>query len=248
MKNESFNTAEKDTKVLHAIAPNDLKGFSLYRQKMTDMVNYAIGPFFRDLFLKDVRGEYYSLLFDETEGNNRLKEMEVTVKYFSSKLMFFHLNSAVLGKVTADILLGKILEGLEAAKLPLDHLVMISRDGPKVNQSLERKMNSKLVRERGFQLVDTGSCPAHIIHNAVMYALKEFGIEVSELAKVVYYYFDVPSKWEEFEKSCKEKPKKLVKFVETRWVMLGNAAQVLLANIDELFALQAKLTHSERKQ
>ena len=124
IKNESFNTAEKDTKVLRAIAPNDLKGFSLYRQKMTDMVNYAIGSFFRDLFLKDVRGEYYSLLFDETEGNNRLKEMEVTVKYFSShltKTMFFHLNSAFLGKATADILLGKILEGLEAAKLPLDH-------------------------------------------------------------------------------------------------------------------------------
>ncbi|XP_049294373.1 uncharacterized protein LOC125769620 [Anopheles funestus] len=251
MKNASFNSAEKDTKVLRAIAPNDLKGFSLYRQKMTDMVNYAIGPFFRDLFLKDVRGEYYSLLFDETEGNNRLKEMEVTVKYFSShltKLMFFHLDSAFLGKATAEILLGKILEGLEAAKLPLEHLVMISKDGPKVNQSLERKINSKLMRERGFQLVDTGSCPAHIIHNAVKYALKEFGIEVSELAKVVYYYFDVPSRWEEFKKNCKKKPKKFVKFVETRWVMLGNAAQVLLHNIDELFELKAKLTHSGRKK
>uniref|UniRef100_A0A182XPK7 Uncharacterized protein n=1 Tax=Anopheles quadriannulatus TaxID=34691 RepID=A0A182XPK7_ANOQN len=103
MKNESFNSAEKYTKVLRAIAPNDLKGFSLYRQKMTDM-----GP-----FLETDR---------ETEGN-RLKEMEVTVKYFSShltKLMFFHLDSAFLGKATADILLDKILEGLEATKLPLE--------------------------------------------------------------------------------------------------------------------------------
>lgn len=108
--------------------------------------------------------------------------------------MFFHLDSAILGKATADILLKTILEGLEAAKLPLDHLVMISRNGPKVNQSLERNLNSKLIRERGFQLVDTGSCPTHIIHNAVKYALKEFGIVVSELAKVVNYYFDVPSR------------------------------------------------------
>lgn len=81
IKNASFNPAEKDTKVLRAIAPNDLKGFCLYRQKMTDMVNYAIRPFLRDLFLKDVR-EFYSLLFDDTEGNNRLEEMEVTIKYF----------------------------------------------------------------------------------------------------------------------------------------------------------------------
>ena len=64
MKNASFNSAEKDSKVLCLMAPNDLKGFSLYRQKMTDVVNHAIGPYFRDLFLKDVKGEYYSLLFD----------------------------------------------------------------------------------------------------------------------------------------------------------------------------------------
>uniref|UniRef100_A0A182U5J0 Uncharacterized protein n=1 Tax=Anopheles melas TaxID=34690 RepID=A0A182U5J0_9DIPT len=113
MQNESFNSAEKDTKVLRAIAPNDLKGFSLYRQKMTDMVNYAIGPFFRDLFLKDVRGEYHSLLFEETEGNNILKEMEVTVNYFSShltKLMFFHLNSAFLALAECRLQLSLIEE------------------------------------------------------------------------------------------------------------------------------------------
>lgn len=141
-----------------------------------------------------------------------MKELEVTVKYFSShlkRLMFFHLDSTFLGKATADILLGKILGALEAAQLPLGQLVMMSRDGPKVNQSLERKINNKLIAERGFQLVSTGSCPAHTIHNAVKYALKEFGSEVSELAKVVYYYFDVPSRWEEFEKSCKKKAKKI---------------------------------------
>ncbi|XP_055526160.1 uncharacterized protein LOC129718939 [Wyeomyia smithii] len=250
MKYASFNSAGKDSKILKLIAPNDLNGFCLYRQKMTDMVNHAIGPYFRDLFLKDVRGEYYSLLFDETEGNNKQKELEVTVKYFSchlDKVRFFRLESTFLGKATADILLGKIMRTLENAQLPLQNLVMMSRDGPKVNQSLERKINHKLIGERGFQLVSTGSCPAHIIHNAIKYALKEFGIEVSELAKVVYFYFDVPARWEDFVNNSKKKPKKFVKFVETRWVMLGNAAKVLMSNIDELYVLKSKLTHGTKK-
>lgn len=68
---------------------------------------------------------------------------------------------------------------------------MVSRDGPRVNQSLITKLNNKLIAERGFGLVDAGSCPAHIIHNSVKYALKEYGSEVSEVAKVVYYYYDV---------------------------------------------------------
>ncbi|XP_062541707.1 uncharacterized protein LOC134209712 [Armigeres subalbatus] len=251
MKHSSFHAAEKDSNVLKIIAPNDLRGFSLYRQKMTDMVNEAIGPYFRELFLKDVRGEYFSFLFDETEGNNKRKELEITIKYFSKRLqtlMFFHLDSVFLGKATADIMLEKILQSLEKAKLPLANLVMVGRDGPKVNQSLERKINSKLVGERGFELVNIGSCPAHIVHNGIKYALKEYGSEVSELAKVVYYYFEVPARWDQFVTDSKCKPKKFVKFVDTRWVQLGSAASVLLENYSQLMLLKTKLARMEEKR
>lgn len=69
--------------------------------------------------------------------------------------MFFHLYSALLGTETADFPLGKMFEGPEAAHLPLDHLIMISKDGSRVNQNLERKIYSTQIRKRGFQLVDT---------------------------------------------------------------------------------------------
>ena len=85
--------------------------------------------------------------------------------------MLFHLYSAFLDIAVADFPLRKMFKGPVVANLPLDHLVRISKDGPNINQRIERKINSKLIRDRGFQLVDTESFPAQIIHNTIKFEI-----------------------------------------------------------------------------
>lgn len=86
------------------------------------------------------------------------------------------------------------------------------------------------------------------MHNGIKYALEEYGSDVSELAKVVYYYFDVPARWDQFVSDCKSKPRKFVRFVETRWAQLADAATVLLENYSELLILKTKLARIEEKR
>lgn len=172
MKNEAFYAAEADSCVLKMIAPNDLKGFSLPRQKMTHLVNEAIGPFFKNIFLEDVKQQYYSIMFDEYEATNKQKELAILLKYFSSKMgkiAIFHLESVFIGKATAQIVLEKIQKALSDNQISTDRLVMAGHDGPNVNKSLSRRFNNQLIGERGFGMIDNGTCVIHIIHNAFRY-------------------------------------------------------------------------------
>lgn len=61
-----------------------------------------------------------------------------------------------------------------------------------------------------------GTCPLHIVHNTYLKALQTFGEDASELAMVVYLYFEEwPVKVEEYEKmqeDVKLPQKKLLKF------------------------------------
>lgn len=169
MKNASFNATEKDTAVLRQIAPNDLGKMSLTRQKMTHLTNEAIGPFFKTLFLDDLKGQYFSLLFDETDSANKSKELGILVKYYSpsiKKLQIFHLESSFIGKATADVLHSKIKEAVRLNQLSYNKLVMICNDGPNVNKSVTRKVNGELIVDRGYGMIDNGTCVVHVLHNA----------------------------------------------------------------------------------
>ncbi|XP_058451946.1 uncharacterized protein LOC131430760 [Malaya genurostris] len=244
LKNESFNSAGKDDKILRLIAPNDLKGFNLNRQKMTHFVNEAIGPYFKDLFLNDVKGKYFSLLFDECEASNKLKELGILIKYHSPKLerlISFHLESKFIGKATAEVLLLHVNDALRNNNMSTDFLVMVGHDGPNVNKSFSRKLNNELIRERGYGLIYNNSCIIHTIHNAFRYSVKKFGYDVSDLAKYLFYYFKVPAKWENFHKNCNKKPKRFQKHIETRWASLGAAASTILANFDQLKQLKLNI-------
>lgn len=156
VKNSSFNSAEKDGAVLRLIASNDLGKISLTRQKMTHLTNQAIGPFFKAQFLADVKDQYYSALYDESDSPNKSKELAILVKYYSPatrQLQIFHLECVFIGKATADILHAKIKEALKQNQLSLTKLVMVSNDGPNVTKAVTRKVNSDLITERGYGLI-----------------------------------------------------------------------------------------------
>lgn len=84
MKNETFNSADKDAQVLKTIAPDVFQCFSLGRTKMSYLLNEALAPHFQSLLVDDIVG-YFSISYDETTNSENKKELQILIKYWSKQ-------------------------------------------------------------------------------------------------------------------------------------------------------------------
>lgn len=86
--NESLSSCDHLSGVLKAAFPDSkiVEQFSLERSKAGYLVTDAIGPYFRELLLKDINTNFmYCLLYDETTNDAKKKELQVSVRFFSEK-------------------------------------------------------------------------------------------------------------------------------------------------------------------
>jgi hypothetical protein len=115
-KQTSFLSAEQDTKVLKAMAPNDLSKFSLDKNKVSAYVNKALGPFFKETIKKDMKNQHFALLFDETKNNKHKKELQVQVKYESQmlfKVNCLHIRTFELDKADAATIFDRLTSAMQ---------------------------------------------------------------------------------------------------------------------------------------
>jgi len=61
------------------------KSLSLSRTKLSYLITEALGPYFKDIMIKDVQNSFYSILFDETTNSGNEKELQICIRYWSEK-------------------------------------------------------------------------------------------------------------------------------------------------------------------
>ena len=89
---------------------------------------------------------------------------------------------------TEDLKL-KLCETLQKFSLPLKYLLSLSSDGPNVNKAIKTNINRRLQVNYQRELVDTGPCQLHVVHNSFRKGVEGYSSDVENLCIDIYYFF-----------------------------------------------------------
>jgi len=104
--------------------------------------------------------------------------------------------SQFLGHITAEELRQVFLKGTE--KLPLNKLILVSMDGPRVNWKLLNLLRGH-IGEVSPALLDIGSCGLHTLHDAFHVACESTDWDLGSVLTSLWRLFkDSPAKREDF--------------------------------------------------
>ena len=150
---------------------------TLSRAKVAYIIDYGLGPYFLQKTIDDMQrspNTYYTIHIDETTAQVK-KQMDVLGRYLSDtdgKVKVRFLKALVFGHALAETVADKLWRTLQESGLPLKNLLSIISDGPNVNKAIKANINTKLQRHFKRQLVDTGSCQLHVVHNTFRKGIK----------------------------------------------------------------------------
>ncbi|KAE9523795.1 hypothetical protein AGLY_015855 [Aphis glycines] len=150
------------------------KDFTLSRTKFRYLLTYALEPYFKDQLISDMNNTYYTLMFDKTTNVTSAKELQIAVRYWSSR------TNCIVCHLLKTFFIGKANEALTSFELSLH-------------------MKSCGLYEK--KLIDIGFCNIHLLHNVFLKGLKVFGKNESDLIVLMHNFFDGwPSRLEDFER------------------------------------------------
>ena len=81
----------------------------------------------------------------------------------------------------------ELCETLQKFSLPLKYLLSLSSDGPNVNKAIKTIINSKCKANYQRELVDTGPCQLHVVHNSFRKGVEGYGSDVENWCIDIYY-------------------------------------------------------------
>lgn len=118
------------------------KGFSLGSTKLSYIISEALGPYFRQQMLNEMKDVSYTLQYDETTNAEEKKELQIVIRYWSEhQVVTRHLKTFFMSKAASEDLRENIYKAMDNANLSREGLLMLVSDGPNVNKKVWRLMN-----------------------------------------------------------------------------------------------------------
>lgn len=166
----------------------------LSASKVSYMITHGLSPYFRAMFLDDCRAGsgFYTLYFDETTTRQVKKQMDFHIGYWSNKwnrVVVVYIDSVFLGHADADKLLEVVVKFIEDNNLDTRKLLQVSMDGPSVNLSFQRKLNTHLASQGISELINIGTCSLHPVHTAFMKGIDKIEFDVDQFSNDVFSWF-----------------------------------------------------------
>ena len=169
------------------------KGVKMSCTKVSYVIGHGLGPYFLQKTVDDILNTprtYFTLHFDETTSQIK-KQLNILVRYYSDnhkEVRVRFLKAAVFDHAYAESVANELFETLQKFSLPLKYLLSLSSDGPNVNKAIKTIINSKLKVNYQRELVDTGSCQLHVVHNSFRKGVEGYGSDVENLCIDTYYF------------------------------------------------------------
>ena len=73
--------------------------------------------------------------------------------------------------------------------MPLKYLLSLLSDGPNVSKAVKTNINRQLMTNHQRELVDTGSCQLHAVHNSFRKGVKGYGEDIENMCINIFYFF-----------------------------------------------------------
>ena len=195
--------------------------FQLSKTKCAYYVVFGLGPYVKELLVKDIKlSSVYLLLFDESL-NNKLQEeqMDISVQFWddiAGEAVTRYFDSRFFKRPNADNIFEERLK--TTTNLPTKSLSMLSLDGPNTNWSVHEKLKNIQSCEEVPQLFEVDSCGLHVIHGAFQSGVKTTGWEIEKIFKGMWRLFhDSPARRDTYITINRSDQFPLM-FCQTRWV------------------------------
>ena len=120
------------------------------------------------------------------------KQLDILVRYFSdnhNEVRVRFLKAAVFGHAYAESVANEVCETLQKFSLPFKYPLSLSSDGPNVNKAIKTNINRKLQANYQRELVDTGPCQLHVVHNSFRKGVEGYGSDMDNLCIDIYHIF-----------------------------------------------------------
>ncbi|CAF2834584.1 unnamed protein product [Rotaria sp. Silwood2] len=203
--------------------------FKMERTKLSYVVSHGLGPFFHRNLAEDIKQcERFVLCFDEQKNYQNNKQLDIFLKYWSMKnqgVVTRYYKSVLLGHAPAHVIRDSIVNSFRTDGIDIKRLLMIGRDNPNVNKTVEKLIDQEL-KKVGGELLKVGSCHIHVIHNAFKSGTTTSHWDVQDFCIDLWSWFHIsPARKEDFVKLAEALneavEKNILYFVCTRWVLLA---------------------------
>ncbi|GBM79337.1 hypothetical protein AVEN_32951-1 [Araneus ventricosus] len=206
------------------------KKISLGSTKIAYIATFGLAPYFYLSLLKEIRSSHFVLCFDEALNRVSQKgQTDVIIRYWpenSNRVKVRYFNSAFLTHSTAEDLYKSFCES--TIEINLKNLLQISMDGPNLNLKFWRHLHSQLKEEKGFSLLNIGTCSLHIIHGAFQKGNRLSEWKLNVLFQSLYKLFkNSPARRADFI-AVTETNVFPSKFCQIRWVENASVAETAL--------------------
>ena len=244
--NLPFSVADSDAEKYAKMFPccREVKDYHQKSNKVKYMIQFGIAPSLIEVILAELRDLPFTFRFDETTTSQIKKQYDGYATYdspFFGRIITTYIGTLFVGKCTADDLLKYTNEMMERLKLETESILSLGMDGPNVNLSFKRKLESELVK-KNTKIIDVGSCPLHIAANGFLEVLKslqsEAGIDLDQIVLDLYGFFKYSAKRIKDYLSVKEftdlQGRRMLKHVSTRWVSIQDVLIRILEQLPNL--------------
>ncbi|CAF4012810.1 unnamed protein product [Rotaria sordida] len=244
-KGLSYNLCNELNELFSSMFPDSsiAGNFSIQADKMSYVISHGLGPYFKKKLIEDVKkADKFVLIFDEQMNNQNKKQLDMLLRYWSNEKQCvvnrFYKSIILLGHAYAKTIRDIIIESFATDGLNLNKLLMLGRDNPNINISLENLIDVEMKKQGGC-LLTIGSCNIHIIHNAFKNGILSSKWYVDSFCLDLYSWFKCsPARQEDYKNVSEDidsvMEKAILYFSITRWVLLGKVIDRILNQWDIL--------------
>lgn len=142
--------------------------FSMQHSKLSYVISHGIGPYFRTQVIDEVKPcQKFVLCFDEQTNNQNNKQLDLLLRYWHTDrevVVTRYYRTVLLGHAQAKVVTDNIIDAFRTDGIDISKLLMLSRDNPNVNKSIEKIIGDEM-RKLGGELMVLGACNLHVVHN-----------------------------------------------------------------------------------
>ncbi|CAF3042122.1 unnamed protein product [Rotaria sp. Silwood2] len=237
-KGLSYNSCNELNELFSSMFPDSavVGNFSIQADKMSYVISHGLGPYFKKKVIEDVKkADKFVLIFDEQTNNQNKRQLDMLLRYWSNKkqcVVNRFYKSVILGHAYAKTIRDIIIESFATDGLNLNKLLMLGRDNPNINISLENLMDVE-IKKLGGCLLTIGSCNIHVIHNAFKNGILSSKWYVDSFCLDLYSWFKCSPARQEVYKNVSDSidsvmEKTILYFSITRWILLGKVIDRIL--------------------
>ncbi|CAF1279750.1 unnamed protein product [Adineta ricciae] len=215
---------------------NIAQQIKMERVKLSYVISHGLGPFFHRGLIQDIKQcERFVLCFDEQKNHQNSKQLDLLLKYWSVQkqcVVTRYYKSVLLGHAPAHTIRDSILDSFRTDGIDIKRLLMIGRDNPNVNKTIEKLLDEEL-KKVGGELLKIGPCHIHVVHNAFKAGTTKSCWHIHTFCIDIWSWFrHSPARKEDFANIADELDETIQKtilyFVCTRWVLLGKVVDRIL--------------------